>query len=433
MTFGKGIEQCKQLKIRRVMSANKTALPIIFVAILSVCLMFLIINSTTSLLSFPVASLVPFVCISLLFIIILNLAMRQALTMYAASIIAFITISHFYIIPGLKETTENLKIVTDSKPLLLSFITLIPIFGLIKIPAHKILKSVIYLFGSLVAWGSFSLLIATLELPILHIVERALSGIGIKSPFQNLLLSPLQFVLVSISAMALVILLIKSLHNIYLFAIASLATLAMVYMSSLSIILFAILGSVLCLFSAIITSRNMAFNDELTGIPGRRSLTQYAQEISGQFAVVMIDIDFFKNFNDKYGHDAGDNVIKLVASRIAKTGNRGRAFRYGGEEFTLVFDGKHIDDVRETIEDLRVQLESYPMAIRVHNRSQKSASESKNRRYSSVKQEIVKVTCSFGIAQSSLGSNGFKAAIKRADSALYKAKKGGRNCVRTIE
>jgi GGDEF domain-containing protein len=196
--------------------------------------------------------------------------------------------------------------------------------------------------------------------------------------------------------MVLVILLIKSLHNVYLLAIASLAALAMVYVSLLSIILFAILGSVLCLFSAIITSRNMAFNDELTRIPGRRSLTQYAQEVSGQFAVVMIDIDFFKNFNDKYGHDAGD-------------------------------------DVRETIEDLRVQLESYLMAIRIQNRPQKSASESKNRRHAPVKQGIVKVTCSFGIAQSSLGSNDFKAAIKRADSALYKAKKGGRNCVRTVE
>lgn len=418
------------------MSANRTAFPIIFVAILSVCLMFLIIHNTTSflsLLSFPVASLVPFVCISLMFIIILNLAMRQALTMYVASIIAFITISHFYIIPGLKVSNENLKIVADSKHLLLSFITLLPIFGLIKIPAHRILKSVIYLFGSVIAWGFFSLVIAKLDLPILHVVERALSSMGIKPPFQNFLLSPLQFVLISISTMVLVILLIKSLHNVYLLAIASLAALAMVYVSSLSIILFAILGSVLCLFSAIITSRNMAFNDELTGIPGRRSLTQYAQEVSGQFAVVMIDIDFFKNFNDKYGHDAGDDVIKLVASKIAKTGNRGRPFRYGGEEFTLVFDGKYIDDVRETIEDLRVQLESYPMAIRIQNRPQKSASESKNRRHAPVKQEIVKVTCSFGIAQSSLGSNDFKAAIKRADSALYKAKKGGRNCVRTVE
>lgn len=415
------------------MSANKTALPIIFMAILCVFLMFLISNSAESLRSFPVARLVPFVCTSLMFIIILNLAMRQALTMYVASIIAFITISHFYIIPGLQITDESLRIGVTSKHLLLSFITLLPIFGLIKIPAHKILKSVIYLFVSVLAWVFFSLLIATLELPILQIVEHALRSIGIKSPFQNLLLSPLQFVLISISAMALVILLIKSLQSIYLFAIASLATLALVYMSSLSIILFASLGSFLCLFSAIITSRNMAFNDELTGIPGRRSLTQYAQEISGQFAVVMIDIDFFKNFNDKYGHDAGDNVIKLVASKIAKTGNRGRAFRYGGEEFTLVFDGKYIDDIRETIEGLRVQLESYPMAIRVQNRPKKSASESKNRRYSSVKQEIVRVTCSFGIAQSALGSNDFKAAIKRADSALYKAKKGGRNCVRTIE
>ena len=98
-----------------------------------------------------------------------------------------------------------------------------------------------------------------------------------------------------------------------------------------------------------------------------------------------------------------------------------------------MFDGKLIDDVRETIEDLRVQLESYPMAIRIQRRPPKSASESRNRRHTPVKQDIVKVTCSFGIAESVLGSSDFKAAIKRADSALYKAKKGGRNCVRTAQ
>jgi diguanylate cyclase (GGDEF)-like protein len=415
------------------MSANKTALPIIFIAILSVPLMIFIINNVALYTSFSVAGLVPYVSISLLFIIILNLAMRQALTMYVASIIALITILHFYIIPSLDDANNDLKILADTKHLLLSFITLLPIFGFIKIPAHKILKSVIYLFGSLIAWGFFSFVIAKFELPLLNITDHVFSSIGMQSPFQNFWLSPLQLILISISTITLFILFIRSVHNIYLLAISSLATLTIFYMSSLSIILFAILSSILCLLSAIVSSRNMAFNDELTGIPGRRSLTQYAEELSGQFTVVMIDIDFFKKFNDKYGHDAGDDVIKLVASKIAKTGNRGRAFRYGGEEFTLIFDGKLIDDVRETIEDLRVQLESYPMAIRIHARPQKSASESRNRRHSPVKEDIVKVTCSFGIAESLLGSKDFKATIKRADSALYKAKKGGRNCVRTVE
>lgn len=415
------------------MSANKITLPIIFMAILPIAAMIFIHNNETSLISFPVANLVPYVSISLVLIIIFNLSMRQALTMYVASIIALITIAHFYIIPGLKISNEQFKLMANTKNLLLSFIALLPIFGLVKIPAHKILKSIIYLIGSLITWGFFSFVIAKMELPVINLADNMFSSIGMTSLFQDFWFSPLQFALIGISAMTLLILVIKSAHNIYLLVIAFLAAFAIAQMSSLSIILFAILSSVLCLSSAMISSRNMAFNDELTGIPGRRSLTHYSEELSSQYAVVMIDIDFFKRFNDKYGHDAGDDVIKLVASKIAKAGNRGRAFRYGGEEFTLVFDGKLIDDVRETVEDLRLQLESYPMAIRIQRRPPKSASESKNRRHTPVKQDIVKVTCSFGIAESMLGSSDFKAAIKRADSALYKAKKGGRNCVRTAQ
>lgn len=400
-------------------------------AFLSVAAMIFVNSNAASLFSFPVADLVPYVSISLVLIIIFNLSMRQALTMHVASLIALIMIAHFYVIPALRISNEHFKLVANTKHLLLSFIALLPIFGLVKIPAHKILKSIIYLIGSLITWGFFSYVIARMELPALHFAENALSGIGMNFLLQDLWFSPLQFALISISAMTLCILVIKSAHNSYLLAIAFLAAFAVAHLSSLSIILFAILSSVLCLSSAMISSRNMAFNDELTGIPGRRSLTQYSEELSSQFAVVMIDIDFFKKFNDKYGHDAGDDVIKLVASKIAKAGNRGRAFRYGGEEFTLVFDGKRIDDVRETIEALRVQLESYPMTIRIQRKSTKSTAELRNRKPATAKQDIVKVTCSFGIAESMHGSSDFKAAIKRADSALYKAKKGGRNCVRT--
>jgi diguanylate cyclase (GGDEF)-like protein len=388
-------------------------------------------ENASSFVNVPVIDFVPYVSISLVFIIILNLAMRQALTMYVASIIALITISHFYVIPNLNLPSEEFSVFADTKHLLLSFIVLLPVFGLVKIPAHKVLKSVIYLIGSLLAWSFFAFVIAKIETPVLHLVNSSFKAVAMVSPFNDFPLSPLQSILICLSGITLLFIFLRVAHSIYLLAIAVLASYALAYLSPLSIILFASLASILCLFSAILSSRKMAFNDELTGIPGRRSMVQYAEELGPKYALVMIDIDFFKKFNDKYGHESGDDVIKLVASKIAKTGNRAKAFRYGGEEFTLVFDGKSIDEVRETIEDLRVKIESYPMAIRTHKRAKKSAVEARNRRQAPVKKEIVRITCSFGLAESVAGSKEFKAALKRADMALYKAKKGGRNCVRT--
>ncbi|WP_412973058.1 GGDEF domain-containing protein [Glaciecola sp. MF2-115] len=413
------------------MSGIKSARPLILVAIFSVILMFYTYDKTLTFISAPIIEFVPYVTISLIFIIILNLAMRQALTMYVASIIALITSAHFYIFPNLTLANEELKIFAETKHLLSSFIILLPVFGLVKIPAHKVLKSLIYLLGSLISWIFFSYVIAKMEAPTIILSKEFFSAIAMVSPFNDFWLSPLQSILICISGVILLFMILRNAHNIYLMAIAIIASFTIAHMSSQTMILFATLASTICLCSAIISSRKMAFNDELTGIPGRRSMVQYAEELGPKFAVVMIDIDFFKKFNDKYGHESGDDVIKLVASKIARTGNRAKAFRYGGEEFTLVFDGRSMDDIRETIEDLRVAIESYPMAIRTHHRAKKSAVEAKHRRQKPDKKDIVRVTCSFGIAESMEGSKDFKAALKRADTALYKAKKGGRNCVRT--
>ncbi len=414
------------------MTGIKSALPIIVVAFLSVALMVMLKQNAVSFADVSTVKFIPYISMSLVFAIILTLAMRQALIMYVASIITLITIAHFYVIPWLKVSNDASFVVADTKHLIFSFIALLPIFGLIKIPAHKLFKSVIYLIGSLIAWLFFSYLFAKIELPITNLINSIFDSIGRISPFEDFWFTPLQFTILCLSGISLLVLVSRSAHQFYLLSIALLAGIVVNDPTPLFIMSFAILGSFTCLFAAIITSRNMAFNDELTGIPGRRSLTQYAEELSQQYSVVMIDIDLFKKFNDKYGHGAGDDVIKLVASKIAKTGNRARAFRYGGEEFTLVFDGKSIDEIRETIEDLRVNIETYPMAIRVQTREKSSASNSRNRRQNPAKEEIVRVTCSFGIAESTAGSSDFKAVIKRADSALYKAKKGGRNCVRTV-
>ncbi|MGB0734344.1 MAG: GGDEF domain-containing protein, partial [Pontibacterium sp.] len=85
---------------------------------------------------------------------------------------------------------------------------------------------------------------------------------------------------------------------------------------------------------------DMAYIDELTEIPGRRALQRKLSLIGKRYTLVMVDIDHFKKFNDTYGHDVGDQVLRLVASKLAKVNGGGSAFRYGGEEFTLLFPRK---------------------------------------------------------------------------------------------
>ncbi|HAG79498.1 MAG TPA: GGDEF domain-containing protein, partial [Pseudomonas sp.] len=62
----------------------------------------------------------------------------------------------------------------------------------------------------------------------------------------------------------------------------------------------------------------MAFRDELTGLPGRRALNERLQRLGRQYVLAMADVDHFKRFNDTYGHDVGDQVLKMVASRLRK-------------------------------------------------------------------------------------------------------------------
>ena len=84
-------------------------------------------------------------------------------------------------------------------------------------------------------------------------------------------------------------------------------------------------------------SFHMAYRDELTGLPGRRALNESLKRAATTYTIAMVDVDHFKRFNDTHGHDTGDDVLKLVASRFARVGDGGRAFRYGGEEFAVVF------------------------------------------------------------------------------------------------
>lgn len=168
----------------------------------------------------------------------------------------------------------------------------------------------------------------------------------------------------------------------------------------------------------------MAYFDQLTGIESRRSLDVSSRGLSKQFTVVMCDVDHFKRFNDKYGHDTGDEVLKLVAKKVQQVGGGGNAYRYGGEEFCLLFDGKSADEIYKYIEVIRQDIASYPFAVRSSKRKNGTPSD----RTGKGKTNSVQITMSFGIAQTTRGER-FERVINQADEQLYMAKDAGRNCI----
>ncbi|MHB0765521.1 GGDEF domain-containing protein [Stutzerimonas sp. NM35] len=173
----------------------------------------------------------------------------------------------------------------------------------------------------------------------------------------------------------------------------------------------------------------MAFRDELTGLPGRRALNERLQRLGRQYVIAMADVDHFKAFNDTHGHDVGDQVLRLVASRLRKIGGGGRAYRYGGEEFTLVFPGRDLQDCLPHLEAVRQAVEGYVIQLRDKASRPKDAQQGKRRRGSGSRDQV-SVTISIGVAERLPIQRSPEDVIKAADQALYSAKSAGRNCVR---
>ncbi|WP_379135338.1 diguanylate cyclase [Paenibacillus sp. sgz500958] len=190
-------------------------------------------------------------------------------------------------------------------------------------------------------------------------------------------------------------------------------------------IFFAASGIIL-VTSIIQDSYSMAFSDELTGLPSRRALKQDMMKLGMNYTIAMLDIDFFKKFNDKYGHDTGDDVLKLVASTIRDVTGGGKAFRYGGEEFTILFPGKSISDAIPHLEELREKVSKRGFTLRGKGRS---SSSSKSRSQGSSPGKTIYITISIGVSQKNEKNKTPDTVMKSADAALYRAKKKGRNCV----
>lgn len=172
----------------------------------------------------------------------------------------------------------------------------------------------------------------------------------------------------------------------------------------------------------------MAFRDELTGLPSRRALNEQLMALPRTYTIAMLDVDHFKKFNDTYGHDLGDQILRMIAGRIARVGGGGRAFRYGGEEFTVLFPGKGLGEAVPFLEALRENVEAYRLALRASDRPKKSKG-SKRQRGGWRGKRSVSVTISIGIAERNERLPAPEEVIQAADRALYRAKEKGRNQV----
>ncbi|MFN7101737.1 MAG: PleD family two-component system response regulator [Pseudorhizobium sp.] len=162
----------------------------------------------------------------------------------------------------------------------------------------------------------------------------------------------------------------------------------------------------------------LAVTDGLTGLNNRRYLDSHLRTLFNRAAargrslsVCITDIDRFKQVNDTYGHDVGDEVLKEFASRIRST-VRGAdlACRYGGEEFVVVMPDTNADTASMIAERLRSLIENEPFILR--------SSGTK-----------LHITASLGIACNDKGAETPEQLLKQADKALYEAKNGGRNRV----
>lgn len=172
----------------------------------------------------------------------------------------------------------------------------------------------------------------------------------------------------------------------------------------------------------------VTYKDALTGISGRRALDDYLSTLGRRYTIAMLDVDHFKKFNDTYGHDVGDQVLKMVASKVAQVQGGGKAFRYGGEEFTIVFNRKQADEAFVFLEAVRQSIEHYEMTLRSDERAEdKKSGKAMRGKGAKAKPKTVSVTISIGVANSASGLSP-QDVIKAADQLLYKAKEAGRNC-----
>ncbi|HEX4632548.1 MAG TPA: GGDEF domain-containing protein [Gemmatimonadales bacterium] len=173
------------------------------------------------------------------------------------------------------------------------------------------------------------------------------------------------------------------------------------------------------------TSYHQVYHDALTGLPGRRALDEELLKLGEQYVVAMVDVDHFKKFNDTFGHDVGDEVLKMVATRLATVARGGKAYRYGGEEFSILFSGVSAAEATPALEAVREAVADTEFTVRKRLRPRRKPSPVPVRERS--RHSVI--TVSIGVAEPGGRNKTPDQVLQAADRALYQAKEQGRNRV----
>ena len=150
-------------------------------------------------------------------------------------------------------------------------------------------------------------------------------------------------------------------------------------------------------------------------------------QLGGTYAIAMCDVDHFKKFNDTYGHDAGDQVLRMVAAELSQVGGCGRAFRYGGEEFLVVFRGRSAKEAEPFVESLRRSIADRGFVLRSPDRPARKPGSAKETKQTGAPK--VNISISIGLAERSKRHSTPELVLDAADATLYRAKEAGRNCL----
>jgi diguanylate cyclase (GGDEF)-like protein len=211
-------------------------------------------------------------------------------------------------------------------------------------------------------------------------------------------------------------------------------------------LMYSITAACILAASIIENSYLLAYQDELTTLPSRRAFNDALLRLQAPYSIAVVDIDHFKRFNDTYGHDTGDQVLRLVAASLARVSGGGQAYRCGGEEFNILFAGKTTAQVVDHLEHLRATIESSEFRMRSGDRRQMprgpdrrvQRTHGRARKADAIRrlaQESIPspltVTISIGVATSAHEESDPTHVLQAADKALYRAKANGRNRVET--
>jgi len=161
--------------------------------------------------------------------------------------------------------------------------------------------------------------------------------------------------------------------------------------------------------------KDLAMVDPLTGLANRRTIDSFGeirisefQSLNSPFAIVMIDVDNFRNINNTYGHDIGDDVLKMVANTLKNSIRQSDLIgRFGGEEFIAILIGDVGPHLSKLTEKMRMLVENASLRL---------------------KEQTISVTISLG-ATVVKTQDSFQSVIKRADQLLYQSKQTGKNKV----